>query len=360
MKKKFLSKKIAAASMITLAIMTNMLSGCSSNKEDDDVQTTDKASNMAQTIEQKEDDVTEEGIKNEAVIMVVGDADITYSEVVVYIMMLKQQYESMFSEDIWSFSVGEEESFEDMAKDEIINQIARLKIMGFEAQELGVSLNADEKLDIEDDAVEFLQNITMEDQEKYGITQNIVETIYKDNYLAQKVFDVVTADVDTQVSDEEARAVKIKQIKRMFNGVNRDGQVLEGTDEEKEKAKKIIDAIYESVVEKGKDFDYYANRYSDCANEESTILLGDLEENLNEVAFSLDKKEYSSVIEGENAYYILYCVDNNDSTNLEENRETIAKRRQDSEFSQIYSKWLGKYDTFIVTGLWNMIHFDEL
>lgn len=335
--------------------------GCSAGNDEDEVPTAaSDAANAAQTIEQKDDDVTDDGIKTDAVIMVVGDADITYSEVVVYILMLKQQYEPVFTSDIWNFMVSDDENFEDMAKEEIINQIARLKIMGFEAESLGASLNADEKLDIEDDAVEFLQQITMEDQEKYGITRSVVENIYTDNYLAQKVFDVVTADVDTSVSDEEAAAVNLKQIKIVFNGTDKDGKLLTGTDEEKQKALERIDTIYEEVVTQGKDFSYYAEKYSDAADEELTLIRGDMEQAVEDAAFSLTDNQYSGVVEGENAYYILYCVKSNDTSNLAQNKEKIISRRQDDVFNELYSEWIVKYDTFIVTGLWNMISFKDL
>lgn len=344
-----------------LAAASLSVMGCSKDDDNTPVKDVeDGAVNRAHTIEQQKDDVTEDGIKNDAVIMMVGDTKITYSEVLVYMLMLKQQYEPVFTDKIWDFSVGDEETFEDMAKDEIINQIARLKIMGFKASSLDVSLNADEKLDIENDAVRFLQNITMEDQEKYGITQNIVETIYTDNYLAQKVFDVATADVDTNVTDADATAVIYRQIKLVFNGTDKEGNVLEGTDEQKDKALQRINVIYDSIVNKGKDFDYYANRYSDASSEETSAILGDNEEAVETALFSLKKGEYSQVVEGDNAYYLFYCVDDNDRTNLIDNRNKIVERRRDKAFNQTYSGWLGEYDTYIVTELWNIIHFPEL
>lgn len=347
---------------ITALLAASMLvmTGCSKQpSQNTQVPSTDVA-NSVQSMEQKKDDVTKDGIKNDAVIMVVGDAKITYSEIVVYMLMLKQQYEPVFTDGIWDFSVNSEENFEDMAKDEIINQIARLKIMGFKASSLEVSLNSEEKLDIEDDAVEFLQNISMEDQKKYGINQELVETIYKDNYLAQKVFDVVVSDVDTNVSDEEAIAARVKQIKVIFNGTNRKGEVLTGEQEDKDKAKKEADIMQDALANKGKEFDFYCDKYSDAANEEIRIMKGGDTEPALEVALSMENNTYSDVIEGEDAYYILYCIDSADNSMLEENKKVIVKRRQDECFGELYEKWIGQYDTYIVTDLWNMISIADL
>ncbi len=332
--------------------------GCTGKKESNNEDVKD-ATGVAKNMEQQKDDVEDNKIKNDAVIMVVGDSKITYSEVVVYIKMLKQQYESTFTSKVWDFPVSDDKTFEDMAKDEIINQIARLKIMGFEAEDMDVSLNADEKLDIEDDAVKFLQGINMDDQKEYGINQNIVEKIYKDNCLAQKVFDVATADVDTNVSDDEATAVDVKYIKFVFNGTDRKGKTYSGSSQDKEEVRKKMDVLFDEVVTKGKDFDYYAKKYSDDECVEKSILCID-EDKIYEEARRLSDKQYSSIVEGKDAFYLMYCTNSKDTSNLEENKEKIIAKRQDDVFNDLYVKWLGKYDTFIVTDLWNMIHISEI
>lgn len=363
-----IDKKKAIAKMTSLILSTTLtvsilFSGCSfGNDEQTQASKEPDAAKQAQTISEKKSDVTSDGISKNAAIMIVGNTNVTYSEVMVYIMMLKDRYETTFSKDIWKFNVASDKSFEDMAKDEIINQIARLKIMGFEADSLGVELNSDEKLQIEDEAVKFLQGITMDDQEKYGINQNVVTTIYTDNYLAQKVFDVVTADVDTTVTDDDATAIKLKQIKVAFNGVDKDGNDLSGTDEQKAFAKKRIDTIYNAVVNKKKNFDYYAEKYSDSSEKTISVIKGDksVEQVFKDAASVLKKKQYSSVIEGENAYYLLYCVDNNDTSDIDGNKDVIINSRQDESFNEIYSKWFTKYDTAIVTSLWNRISFGDI
>ena len=348
--------------MLVLVSLASMLvmTGCSSEDEKQPDNSTTDAQDLAQNMELDDSDVTKDGIKNDAVVMVVGKEEITYSEIIVYIQMLKQQYEPVFTEDIWDFSVSKDQTFEDMAKDEIINQIARLKIMGFEAKNMDVKLNDDEKLEIEDSAVEFLQNVSMDDQKKYGITPAVIEKIYTDNYLAEKMFNVMMADVETNVTDEEATAVKVKQIKIVFNGMNKDGKALTGTDEQKNSALKRIQTIYDSVTTKSKKFDYYAERYSDESEISMTLIRGESPEYIDNAVFELKKGEYSQVVEGENAYYIFYCVNDKDKSNLAENKEKIIARRQDDYFNERYSQWLKDYDTFIVTELWNMIKFNEV
>ena len=347
---------LVAASVVSMIA----LAGCSSKDEKPSDNTTTDAQDLAQSMDVQDDAVTKDGIKSDAVVMVVGKEEITYSEIMVYIQMLKQQYEPVFTEDIWEFSVSKEQTFEDMAKDEIINQVARLKIMGFEAKNMDVKLNDDEKLEIEDSAVEFLQNVSMDDQKKYGFTPAVIEKIYTDNYLAEKMFNVMMADVDSNVSDDEATAVNVKQIKITFNGMDKDGKSLTGTDAEKSAALKRIQTIYDNVVVNGKSFDYFAERYSDEPEVSMTLLKGDSAKYIENAVFELKKGEYSQVVEGENAYYIFYCENDKDTSNLAENKEKIIARRQDEYFNEKYSQWLKDYDTFIVTELWNMIEFNKV
>lgn len=348
--------KYAAFAMIVMGSV--MMCGCGGDEEKESEPTDTDASMVAQSIEEGKDDLTEDGeVKNDAVIMVVGDTKITYSEVIVYIQMLKRQYEPVFTEDIWDFTTGEDEKFQDLAKDEIINQLARLKIMGFEAAKLDVKLNSDEELEIEDSAVEFLKNITMDDQKKYGINKGLIKTIYTDNYLANKVFDVVTSDIDTKVSDEDAAEVKVKQLKIAFKGENKNGEELQGTEEQKQAAKDRINAVYTKVVEKNKNFDKYIEKYSDADETIVSVIKSQASTGYENEIIGLEKNEYSSVYEAEDGYYMFYCMDNNDTTNLEANKEKIVYDRQDECFTQIYSEWLKNYDTYIVTNLWNKIEF---
>ena len=53
---------------------------------------------------------------------------------------------------------------------------------------------------------------------KYGITQAIVKDVMYDNYLADKVYEVATNNVDVIVKESESRVPVVKQIEVLFKG----------------------------------------------------------------------------------------------------------------------------------------------
>ena len=196
--------KIFPKSKLLVLMATTLLlcSGCSKEEKEtvNSVTNAKEAYNKAMS----KDAIGDEGIVNDAVVLIVDDMEVTYSEALVYILMIKQEYGDLFGEDVWSLNVSDEETFEDLAKKEIINQITRLKVIESGAIKEGISIEADEEIEIENQAMEYLGQIRIEDQEKYGITLDIANKVVYNNFLAQKSFDAVTMDVDTTVEEGAA------------------------------------------------------------------------------------------------------------------------------------------------------------
>ena len=51
----------------------------------------------------------------------------------------------------------------------------------------------------------YLANFSRNELEYYGITRDLVWGIYADNLLATKIYESLTLNINTDVSDEEAR-----------------------------------------------------------------------------------------------------------------------------------------------------------
>ena len=84
-------------------------------------------------------------ISSGTVVMMVGDYQVRYSEVMAYCYFLKCQYEDSFGKELWNYKLSENETIGDQAKQEIVNMITQLKVISGVAQEQEVSLSADEQ-----------------------------------------------------------------------------------------------------------------------------------------------------------------------------------------------------------------------
>ncbi len=339
--------------LILVGVLTFSMWGCGDDESEDDKDDSSKAVE----VEQDKNDVVDGKIVNDAVMLTVGEYEVTYSEVMVYVNMIKGKYEPLFSEYIWDFEVDEDKKFEDLAKEEIINQIIRLKVMRAKSIEEGIELSEDEKLEIEDSAAEYLTQITKEQQKMYGINIDIITTIYEDNFIARKLFDVVTADVDMKVAKEDAHTVTVKQFVSVYKGRDKAGNVLKGSKEEKDAAKLEANKAFDQIVKNKNDFQSYALNHSDSEEIVVSISKGELDENIEKVVFSLKEKSTSAILDMGEGYYFFECIDADDEKAREEREDEIVKERQNDAFSKEYDEWLRKTEVYIVTELWNMIQF---
>lgn len=338
------------AAVLAGALTMGML-GC--NKEEEP----SESPKEAVEVEQAKDDVVDGMIVNDAVMLTIGKTDVTYSEVMVYVNMIKDKYEPLFSEYIWDFEVGKDKSFQDLAKEEIINQIIRLKIMKNVASEEGIRLTEDEKLEIEDSAAEYLTKISEEQQKRYGINIDVVTTIYEDNFIAQKLFDVITSDVDTNVSKEEAYTVIVKQFAALYEGRDKEGNIIKKSDAQINKAKEEVSKAYEQIIKNKNDFQAYALSHSDLDAVVVSISKGELNDKAQEAIFALKEGEKSVVLDLGDGFYLFECVAVDDEKATKERIDEIVKERQNEMFAKEYDNWLQDTKVYIVTNLWNMINF---
>ena len=150
-------------------------------------------------------------ISSGTVVMMVGDDQVRYSEVMAYCYFLKCQYEESFGKELWSYKLDDNETIGDQAKQEIVNMITQLKIISGVAQEQNVSLSADEQDEALRQAESLVQNAAAAVKKTYFLSVQKISGIYQENLLAEKMFYVATDDADTNVSDDEARQAILDQ-----------------------------------------------------------------------------------------------------------------------------------------------------
>lgn len=293
----------------------------------------------------------------EGVLMVVGNESVTYEEAFAYIYMLKQQYEPAMGKNIWDFQVEEGVTFETYAKDQIVDELTQVKIICQQGEKLGIELDEDEIWEAKNMAARFMETVSEEDAAEYRLTEEQMADVYEDHILAEKVYEITTNEVDTNISDEEAKQITVQYLMVMTEGTDENGNQVHMNEEEKKQAKKKAKALYKEALQLDGSFCSFADANTDAEEVEVTFGKSDMPEDFGEAAMALKSEEMSQLITGKKGYYIVYCVSDYDEEATLAKKEKIISEEQDELFRQKYTEWSEKYKLIISTALWDEIKF---
>lgn len=295
-------------------------------------------------------------IKDSSIVITVGDTGVKYSEVKNYCYFLKMQYEGSFGDQIWSYSTGTDMTVGDEAKEEIINMVTQLKIINEAAREQKVTLSNDEKDEAIQKAEEMISTATPEDKEEYFLSVQSLSNVYEENAIANKMFYIATDDADTNISDEEAKQIKIQFIEIITNGMNRSGMQVALNDKEKATALKRAQQMLADAAQ-AQDFLTFAKENTDA--QEVELIMGKDTNKLDAAAvtaaFSLQKDQLSEVIQGDTGYYIIKCIETENPDETQARKEEIIADRQTKMFKKKYANWLKDYDVNISEAFWSVL-----
>jgi len=338
--------KAAACAVLAVSMI---FTGCGKKEG---TKTADKKAETTKTIRLERGDIT----ANSYVIKV-GNAGVQYSEVLNYCYLLKNQYESSFGSELWKYKIDDKTTIGDKAKKEIVSTLTQLKLIGVNAAKQGVTLDNDEQDQALQDAQKLIKKVSEADRKKYELNVNSVKELFEDNILANKMFYVATDDADTNVTDDEAKQIKISYIELITKGTDKNGRKVNMNAAGKAKTYKRMKEMLKEA-KKADNFSDYAAVNTESRQSEVTIGMDTklLDKEAVDAAFSLKKGKMSNVIGGKNGYYIIYCENDNDEDATYARKESIIEERQTKMFKEKYSKWLSESSVDISNKFWEFVN----
>lgn len=306
------------------------------------------------------DGIGESEIDKNEIMVTVGNIDVSYSEAMVYLRTAQQIYESEFGNDVWSYDLyGNGTTVGAVLKQEVLNQIIQLEIINMVANEKGITLNDDEMYQVRSLAAEYILDLSEQDIAKYGITEDLAVQVFATNLIAEKLYETVTIDVDTEVSDADARQSKIYKLFVQTYGTDSKGNRTELRDSELEEIRTKVEGLHTQAVE-GSDFYSLAESNSDGDEIELTVGRGDLSSEEEEIVFALKDGQVSEILQTEDGYEIFYCVDAYDEDATLQVKEEIIEQRRSDLFVELYTQWYSNYEVKVNMNLWNQLELAPL
>ena len=248
------------------------------------------------------------------------------SEAKLIILNSANKYKNDFGGIVdWSQKL-EKTTLGDFVKDEVKNDISITYTMAALADKNNVTIDDAEKTSIAAAAKEYYNSLTDEEKDYTTATEETVETLFTNYYKAKKAYNTLTANVGEEISDEEARVIKVQYIH------------IDTTKTKTNKATKQL-----------------AKQYSDDELVTKTIKKNEATQDYEIAAFDLANEEMSSIITQDDGLYLVYCENSYLKDETAQNKSAIIESTKNSAFSKVYDNYISDVKSDFNTSAWDDI-----
>ncbi len=264
----------------------------------------------------------------------------TEPQAMILIANERNRYEAIYSDKIWAVKVGDEESgFDKLTVQNVKDFMEELELLNLLATDRGISVNSSERDLIRRITDEYMNGLTEADLAYMGCSREDVQTLYTDYYIAEKLINSITSNVDTEISDSEVKVIRIAMI---------------GTSDLK-KAK----AILKRIKIDGESFSAMASRYNELDENEMTLMRSEKPDLIEKTAFSLEEGHTSNILAVGDMYYIINCVDGYDDQATSERKDRLSKAINTKAVREILEPYRREHLIQFMNKFWNEIDFSE-
>lgn len=329
----------------------------------------------------------------ESYVFKVDENTVEEPEVMVYIYQVMNDFEEVGGEGVWEFEdFSGGKSAVEVAKDAVIDNIVRIKVLQDKANEMTIALTEDEVSDTLSEADNYYATMDDAYKDKYQIDDTQMHHVFKEYAIAGKVLATITEDFvpnDEDIQGEMEKNQEYMNIRAydpelLLTDMTYERFYLTKIQEGSEDSPVLLD---DTVIHDKRERAYDVLTRAQAGEDFSTMIAQEGDEAQVTFSFSeamipneyesgiryLEVGQYSDVIETDNGFHIFKLVGINRPTedDLElfrsnfvnyENQlrataiETLKKRA----FDALYLEWKQNANVIINTERWNSIQMEEL
>ena len=295
---------------------------------------------------------------------------VNMKETVYDIYQTEMQYNmySSFYQQMYGKSYWEMEDVDDAGRDgaaaakkQVMDAVKQREILCMEAEKLGYSLTDQEKNTVAENVKSAREGLSDTQKKLDGLDEKSLTTAFEKNALAQKYRQVIISEsgIDREALKASVNRDEYRQYTMQYYKVsNKEGtgdDEKDVSEEQKQKNLENMQALKEKsgtaedftkLIEEGDTTGISTYQQEELLAkdmESSTFLTKEQREKL----IKMENNEISDVIDGEDGYYLIKMVNNNDSAAYDKQCETVVSDEETKQFDARYDQLKAGYTTEI-------------
>ena len=244
------------------------------------------------------------------------------------------------------------------AKKQVMDSLKQREVLYMEAQKRGYSLTAEEEKTAENNVADTMKNFTDKQKKLEGLDEKTLKSEFKKNALAEKFRQILIKEGG--VNEEALKATVNKKDYRQYtlqyykvsNQETSGKETKEVSAEQKQTNLTNMQALQEKA-KTAKDFTKLLddNDKTGIQYQTENLIKKDLKvstflnKKLRKQIMKMDNGQISDIIEGDDGYYLIKMVNNDDSEAYDNQCQSVVNEEETKQFNARYAEFAPNYVT---------------
>lgn len=277
--------------------------------------------------------------------------------------MYSQLYQQMYGKSYWEMENVDDAGRDGAAaaKKQVMDAIKQREILCMEAKRLGYSLTDEENNTVAENVKQARENLSDKQKKLDGLDEKSITTAFEKSALADKYRQVIIAEsgIDRDALKASVSKEDYHQYTMQYYKVsNKEGTGDDEKDVSEEQKQTNLENM-KALQEKAKTAEDFTKLIEEGDTtgigtyQQEELLQKDMEDSsfltkkLRKKLIKMQNDEISDVIEGEDGYYLIKMVNNDDSAAYDKQCETVVSDEETKQFNARYNELKASYTTEI-------------
>ena len=306
---------------------------------------------------------TTSSVDNNEVVATIGDSEVTAGVANFYLRYqqsgMEELYEMYFGQGFWTAPLTDGTTYASKLKDQVQKSLHEFYVLEDHMAEYNVTITDEELAAIDAAAEAFVAANSSKVVEAISGDKEVVAEVLRLFTINEKMYQAMTADVNTEVSDEEAAQKRLRYYSQNKTK-SENGASVELSEDELAALKIEMETVLNGAKANGSleayGEEHEIGTYTLTFDSESTATAKEV----IEAADKLKEGEFSEVIDTEYLYYVVQLESEFDQEATDTRKDEIVEERRVEAYSAIAEKWLVETKMELNEEVWDQLVVEAL